>query len=578
MDEDLRAELETIAEVTALVNAVAHDGEAQVDAIVGPIMAEHPDFRAFGDEVPDVVEPVVARVNEMTVTAQRDRLAERAPDRLAALDAEPDDAAHPLPDLPNVAASDAVRMRVAPNPNGPWHIGHARMAAVVGTYGERYDGSFICRFDDTDPETKRPDLDAYDAILEAIEYLGFEPDDVLIASDRLRTYYEYARDLIDRGGAYTCSCPGDEFSALKNAGEACPHREKGTGTITDEFAEMVDGEYNAGEMVLRVKTDIEHDNPALRDWVAFRMVDTPHPRDAAADERCWPLLDFQSGIDDHLTDITHIIRGIDLQDSARRQGFLYDYFDWDYPEVIHWGHIQIDAYDVPLSTSTIRDAIESGELEGWDDPRAPTIASLRRRGIRGDAIVDAMIELGTSTSNVDLAMSSIYAANREIVDDQADRAFFVRDHPDRGGGAVERQLIGGPDIGTPPVHPDHEDRGTREIPVGGAVLLESDDLPAREERVWLKGYGCVRHTRDAFEWTGESIDVVREGDVPVIHWVPVEESVPTRLRTMEGDVSGRAEPGIRAYEPDSLLQLERVGFARVDRQESDTMVTYFAHR
>jgi len=82
------------------------------------------------------------------------------------------------------------------------------------------------------------------------------------------------------------------------------------------------------------------------------------------------MLDFQSGVDDHLTGVTHIIRGIDLQDSAKRQQFVYDYFDWEYPEVIHWGHVQVDAYDVKMSTSTIGELIDAGELDGWDDPRA----------------------------------------------------------------------------------------------------------------------------------------------------------------------------------------------------------------
>jgi len=154
-------------------------------------------------------------------------------------------------------------MRAAPNPNGPWHVGHARMPAVIGTYKERYDGKFICRFDDTDPETKRPDMDAYDAILEDIAYLGFEADRVLKASDRLETYYDHARDLIDAGGAYTCSCSGDDFSALKTTPRRAPTATKDTETVHEEFSAMVDGEYSAGEMVLRVRTDIEHKNPAL---------------------------------------------------------------------------------------------------------------------------------------------------------------------------------------------------------------------------------------------------------------------------------------------------------------------------
>jgi glutamyl-tRNA synthetase len=432
----------------------------------------------------------------------------------------------------------------------------------------------LCRFDDTDPETKRPDLDAYDAILDSLDYLGFEPDDVLRASDRLDIYYDHARELVELGGAYTCSCPQAAFSDMKNSGAACPHRDKDPDTVREEFEAMVDGDYESGEMVLRVKTDIDHKNPALRDFVGFRMIDTPHPREEASEYRCWPMLDFQSGIDDHLTGITHIIRGIDLQDSAKKQRFVYDYFGWDYPEVVHWGRVQVDEYDVPMSTSTIKELVESGELSGWDDPRAPTLASLRRRGIRGAAIVDAMVELGTSTSNVDLAMSSVYANNRDMVDDDTDRAFFVRD-------PVERPLHGGPEAGHPPVHPDHEDRGTRDVPVGEAVVVEPDDLPGAGERVWLKGYGCVRDTGDALEFTDDDIDVVREGDVDVVHWAPADGPA-LRLRTVDGDVTGVAEPGVREYDPDGLLQFERVGFARLDAvpddaAHADEVVAYYAH-
>jgi glutamyl-tRNA synthetase len=570
MDEDLRARIEREAETAALFNALKHDSDAQVGAIMGPLMGENPDFRPHGDEIPEIVAPVIADVNDLSVAEKRERLRELAPERIEELDAEDESDDRPLPELPNVSEYEQVRMRLAPNPNGPWHLGSARMPAVIGTYKDRYGGWMLCRFDDTDPETKRPDPDAYDGILDSIGYLGFEPDRVVKASDRLETYYEYARELIDLGGAYTCSCDGETFSALKNDGEACPHRDKEVETTRSEFESMIEGEYSSGEMVLRVRTDIEHKNPALRDWVAFRMIDTPHPRPEAAEYRCWPMLDFQSGIDDHEFDITHIVRGIDLQDSAKRQAFVYDYFGWEYPEVLHWGHVQIDAYDVELSTSTIKELIAAGELDGWDDPRAPTIASLRRRGIRGEAIVNAMIELGTSTSNVDLAMSSVYAENRDLVDDGADRLFFVRD-------GVEKPLDGGPNAAEPPTHPDHEERGRRHIPVDDAVLIEPDDVPADGERVWLKGYGPVRHVDGRFEFTDEGIEIVRQGDVDVVHWVPEHDSVPLRLRTMDGDKTGHAEPGVADRTADEIVQFERIGFARIDRHEPDGTVAYFAH-
>ena len=568
MDSELRDRVERAARTHALLNAVKYDSDADVGAVMGPLMGENPDFRPHADEIPGVVGGVVAEVNNLSAAEKRAELEDLAPEELAEIEADDEDDEHPLPDLSNV--DDGVVMRAAPNPNGPWHLGHARMPAVIGTYKERYDGRFICRFDDTDPDTKRPDLDAYDAILDAIAYLGFEPDEVLRASDRVETYYDHARELIELGGAYTCSCPQGEFSDLKNAGEACPHREKDAATTREEFEAMVDGDYSAGEMVLRVRTDITHKNPALRDWVAFRMIDRPHPRPEAEDYRCWPMLDFQSGVDDHLTGVTHIIRGIDLQDSAKRQRFVYDYFDWEYPEVVHWGHVQVDEYDVTLSTSTIKELIEAGALDGWDDPRAPTLASLQRRGIRGQAIVDAMIELGTSTSNVELSMSAVYANNRDLIDDDANRYFFVRD-------GVEMSLHGGPDAGHPPLHPDHEDRGRRDVPAGDAVLVESADVPAADERVWLKGFGCVRHVDGGFEYVGDDISAVREEGVPVVHWAPAEGGVPVRMRTMDGDVTGVAEPAFADVPVDDVVQFERVGFARVDSADDGGRVTYFTH-
>ncbi|RAW46858.1 glutamate--tRNA ligase [Halorubrum sp. 48-1-W] len=589
MDDELRERVEAAGETAALFNALKHDSDPDVGAIMGPLMGENPDFRPHGDEIPGVLAPIVAEVGRMDETERRDRLEELAPERLAELDADDEGDEHVLPDLPN-AETGAVVMRAAPNPNGPWHIGHARMPAVIGTYKERYDGEFICRFDDTDPETKRPDLEAYDAILSDIEYLGFEADRVLRASDRLETYYEHARELIGRGGAYTCSCSGEAFSELKNDGEPCPHREKDEETVREEFEAMVDGEYDAGEMVLRVRTDIGHKNPALRDWVAFRLIDTPHPRETAADYRCWPMLDFQSGVDDHLTGVTHIIRGIDLQDSAKRQRFVYDYFGWEYPEVLHWGHVQVDEYDVSLSTSTIKELIETGELTGWDDPRAPTIRSVRRRGIRGEALVESMTDLGMSTSDVDLAMSSVYANNRDLVDDGADRFFLVRDREDDP--AVELPVVDGdapaPAVGRPARHPDHPDRGDRTIPAG-RVRLESSDLPPAGERVWLKGYGCVRHADDALVYVDADIEVVRDGDVDVVHWVPAVESLETLLRTVEGDVRGYAEPSIADAGTDTVVQFERVGFARLDAFDpegtddpdgptgEEDLVAYYAH-
>jgi glutamyl-tRNA synthetase len=185
-------------------------------------------------------------------------------------------------------------------------------------------------------------------------------------------------------------------------------------------------------------------------------------------------------------------------------------------------------------------------------------------------------------------MSSVYANNRDLVDDEADRRFFVRDRADEP--AVAYPIVDGdapaPAAGQPPVHPDHPDRGTRTVPAG-RVYLESGDLPPVGERVWLKGYGCVRRDADELVFVDADIEVVRDGTVDVVHWVPVAASLETCVRTLEGDVTGYTEPGIADTPVDTVVQFERVGFVRLDAfdgrstDEDDStdaeLVAYYAH-
>jgi len=191
---------------------------------------------------------------------------------------------------------------------------------------------------------------------------------------------------------------------------------------------------------------------------------------------------------------------------------------------------------------------------------------------------------------VDLAMSSVYANNRDRVDDDANRYFFVRDREDAP--AVALPIVDGdepaPEAGHPPLHPDDADRGDREVPAG-RVAVESPDLPPEGERIWLKGYGCVRHAGDELVFLDADIDVVRDGDVDVVHWVPADEGSETLLRTVEGDVRGIAEPALADVDPDTVVQFVRVGFARIDAFDPDAtdeadgpngsedLLAYYAH-
>jgi len=565
MADDIRE----IIEKYALQNAVKYRAAPQVGAVMGKLMGEHPELRARAKEVSPLVASVLSEVARTSPEDWEKRLAEIAPELLAELGEKKE----PDKGLPRLGGADGgVVMRFAPNPNGPPTIGSARGIIINSEYVKRYGGKFLLRFDDTDPVNKRPMLEAYGWYLEDSEWLGAVPDEVVIASDRLPKYYEIAEELIRRGGAYVCRCDQASFKALKDAAKPCPHRGQSPEENMALWRDMMNGNLGPGEAVLRIKTDIVHKDPALRDWAAFRIVTADHPR-VGEKYRVWPLLDFESGVEDHLLGVTHIIRGKDLMDSERRQRYLYDHMGWEYPTTIHWGRIKIHQFG-SFSTSALRRALEAGEYSGWDDPGMPTVRALRRRGIRAEALRKFMIELGVGETDISISMDSVYAENRKIVDPEAKRRFFVKD-------PVPLDIEGDvPQIAKAPFHPTL-DRGFREIPAGSKLLVASDDLKD------LKVGGSLR-LKDLCNLEVSSIDPLRariigtdpsqarEMKLRIIHWAPTD-GVPVRVMRPDGVDSGIGEAGIRD-DQDQVVQFERYGFVRIDSVAEDEVAAYFAHR
>lgn len=565
MADDIRE----IIEKYALQNAVKYRAAPQVGAVMGKLMGEHPELRGRAKEVSPLVSSVLSEVARTGPREWEERLAEIAPELLAELGVKKE----PEKGLPRLeGAEGGVVMRFAPNPNGPPTIGSARGIIINSEYVKRYGGRFLLRFDDTDPVNKRPMPEAYGWYLEDCQWLGAVPDEVIVASDRLPLYYEIAEELIWRGGAYVCRCDQAAFKALKDAAAACPHRGQSPQENNALWREMIEGSLGPGEAVLRVKTDIVHKDPALRDWAAFRIVTTPHPR-AGDKYRVWPLLDFESAVEDHLLGVTHILRGKDLMDSERRQRYLYDHMGWEYPTTIHWGRIKIHQFG-SFSTSALRRALEAGEYSGWDDARMPTVRALRRRGIRPEALRKFMVELGVGETDISISMDSVYAENRKIVDPMAKRRFFVKDpHPLEIDGDV-------PEVAKAPFHPTL-DLGLREIPAGPRVLVSADDLSD------LKVGGSLR-LKDLCNIEVVATDPLRaraigtdphqakEMRLRIIHWAP-PAGVPVRVMRPDGVDAGIGEAGIREDEG-KVVQFERYGFVRIDSVSGDEVVAYFAHR
>ncbi|MCZ7363089.1 MAG: glutamate--tRNA ligase, partial [Candidatus Methanoperedens sp.] len=461
-------EIKLLIKKYALQNAVKYSKTPQATAVMGKVMA-NPELRSQAKEITALVGEVLGEIEQMTQGEREEELKELAPELIEELKEKKE----PDKGLPPLEMNGPLVMRFAPNPNGPPTLGSARGIVVNSEYTKKYKGKLIIRFDDTDPATKRPMLEAYDWYLDDCVWLGAKPDEVVIASDRIPKYYEVAEQLIRREGAYVCFCEQEEFKALKDTKKACPHREQSVEKNLGFWKAMLSGCHKEQEAVLRIKTDIAHKDPAIRDWVAFRIIRTPHPRPEVGDKYCvWPLLDFEGAVEDHLLGTTLIIRGKDLTDSETRQRYVYKYMGWTYPDTRHWGRVQIHEFG-KLSTSGIKKAIADGTYTGWDDPRLPTIRAIRRRGIRPEALRKFMIDLGLGETDISLSLDTLYAENRKIIDPISNRYFFVWD-------PVELEVEGAePKIAKAPIHPSRG--GLREIPAGTTVFVCKNDVDILEE-------------------------------------------------------------------------------------------------
>jgi glutamyl-tRNA synthetase len=566
-------DIEILIQKFALQNAYKHGSVPQAGAVTGKLLGTHPELKPHAKELMPLVQQVLADIGKMSPEEIKAKLSEIAPELIEELSVKKETRKGLPPlDLSGLKPGQKVTLRIAPNPNGPPSLGNARGIIVNAEYARMYDGVFIMRFDDTDPMIKKPMLEAYHWYVDQAKWLGCPPDKVVIASDRLPLYYEYAEKLIELGGAYVCTCDNEIFHDLKEKGEACCHR-----AVTPEenmklWKQMLAGGFEEKAAVLRIKTDIKHRDPALRDWVAFRIVREPHPR-TGTKFLVWPMLDFESAMEDHFQDVTHIIRGKDLMKTADKQRYVYQYLGWEYPKVYHWGRIRLLGFG-KFSTSVMKKGIEGGEFTGWDDPRLPTVAALKRRGLEPEAIRNVMVSMGVTETDIEFSMDTLYAENRKIVDPKANRYFFVHD-------PVALRISNGPaTIAKAPLHPQDLKRGYRELPVSAdpeILLARSDTTNLKPgDMVRLKDLYNVRITSTeplCGEYAGNDIAVIRQG-AKIVHWVSLD-GVSVRIVGPDGEYHGVAEPGIKD-ELNNVVQFERFAFVRIDTING-VVLAYYTH-
>ena len=550
----------------ALQNAVKHGGVPQAGAVIGMVMGAHPELRSRAKEVSGLAKEAIADVAALSPEARISTLQARAPEMFAAL-SEKHEHRKVLPDLEK--AEKGVVMRFAPNPSGPLHIGHARAAALNDAYVKHYGGRYILRIEDTDP--KRVDPDAYEMVVEDLRWLGLGITETVTQSDRLSLYYDLCKQLIGKGGAYVCTCDNEHFRELRQKKTACPCRDQPVEKNLELWQKMLDHGFKEGEVSVRIKTDLNNPDPAMRDFPAFRILDAPpHPKVKA---HVYPLMNFSVVADDHLLGVTHVIRGKDHIANTRRQQYIYDHFGWQVPVYRHYGRMGIEG--VVLSTSQMRLGINEGTYTGWDDIRLGTMRALARRGISPEAVRNAMLAIGIGDTDISFSWDNLYAENRKIVDPAANRYFFV---PDPVVATIEGAAR---HTSHALLHPGDTARGSRTLEFEGSVLLPKDEISYGTTMVRLKDLFNVKVTWDnatpSFTFAGDSLADARSAKARIIQWLPAQDTVPCTLLTPEGEVKGACETLV-TKELSKVVQFERVGFARIDSVGASGITAYFTHK
>lgn len=538
----------------ALQNAIKYKGKANVGAVIGKVLSEKPELR--GKELALEVKDAVNKVNSMTFEEQVKKLSDIAPELLE----KKEHKEKGLPELKNVKGK--VVMRMAPYPSGPLHIGNARTFVVNDAYIKKYKGKLLLVIDDTiGSEQKNISKEAYKLIPAGLTWLGVKFDKKLVyKSDRLKIYYKDAEDLIKKGMTYVCTCRQEIIKHNRGKGIACKCREQTPDQTLKAWKKMF--KQKEGEAVLRLKTDMQHKNPAFRDRVLFRISERIHPR-VGRKYNVWPLLEFSWAIDDHLLGITHILRGKELRMESEMEEYIWNIFGWPHAEFMYTGLFQIEG--VKISKSKSKREVESGEYIGWDDPRTWSLQAVKRRGFRPEAVRNFLLSFGLTETEITVPISRLYVENKKILEPISKRYFFVERLNKVKIANAPKMMV------KVPSHPDNPKMGQRVFKTGDEFYIDDELKPGEVYR-----FMHLFNFKDGQFLSKEYDPVI---NAKIIHWLPVsKELVKVEIMMPDGSVKkGLAEKDVKKVKVNETVQFERFAFCNSDKKTKDKIVFWYTH-
>lgn len=483
-------------------------------------------------------------------------------------------------DLETQKYGDKVHTRFPPEPNGYLHIGHAKSICLNFSTAEKYGGQCNLRYDDTNPV--KEDVEYVDSIEEDVKWLGFQWDNRLWASDYFDEMYDCALDLIKKGKAYVCDLSADEIRAyrgtLKEPGKESPSRNRSVEENLKLFEEMREGKYADGEKVLRAKIDMASPNMNMRDPVIYRIAHISHHN--TGDKWCiYPMYDFAHPIEDAIEGITHSICTLEFEDHRP----LYDWVletlgRWEAPpQQIEFARLNLT--NTVMSKRYLKAMVDDGTVDGWDDPRMPTIAGIRRRGYTPEAVRDFCERIGVSKANstVDVGLLEHCVredlkqkvASRNVVEnpvkviitnypeEQTEEMELEnnREVPEMGNRTVpfSRELyVDGDDFMEVPIKKYFRLFPGNEVRFKGAYFITCNEVVKNEDGS-VKELLCTYdlETRSGSGFEGRKVK-------GTIHWVDAKTAVKIKIRNYDY-LMVDDEEGNQVMNPDSLT--ESIGYA-----------------
>jgi glutaminyl-tRNA synthetase len=472
--------------------------------------------------------------------------------------------------------------RFPPEPNGFLHIGHAKSICLNFGIAQDYNGLCNLRFDDTNPE--KEDINYVNSIKEDVQWLGFNWDgDIKYSSNYFDTLYGYAVELINKGLAYVCFLTADEArqyrGTLKEPGKNSPYRDSSVEENLALFDKMKNGDFKEGECVLRAKIDMASSFMVLRDPIIYRVRFAHHHQ--TGDKWCiYPMYDFTHCISDAIEGITHSLCTLEFQDNRRLYDWVLDNISLEcHPQQIEFSRLNLE-YTM-MSKRKLNDLVVNNFVDGWDDPRMPTIAGLRRRGYTPGSVREFCLRIGVTKQENMVEMGMLEACIREDLNENAPRAMAVLD-PVKV--VIENFATDTVETLSVANHPNKEEMGRRDVPFTRELYIEREDFRESannkfkrlvlDKEVRLRGAYVIKANRVEKDANDEittiycSYDSETLGKNPsdgrkvkgVIHWVSAPESITAEVRLYDRLFNvpnpAAADDFETTLNPDSLLVLK----------------------